>query len=33
MTKAQAADFMQTVTDAQIEALIKRQFPNYTLVK
>ena len=33
MTKAQAADFMQTATDAQIEALIKRQFPNYTLVK
>jgi hypothetical protein len=33
MTKAQAADFMQTVTDAQIEAFITRQFPNYTLIK
>jgi hypothetical protein len=32
-TKAQAADFMQTATDAQIEALITRQFPNHTLVK
>lgn len=33
MTKAQAADFMQTVTDKQIEALITRQFPNSILVK
>ena len=33
MTKAQAADFMQTATDAEIEALITRQFPNYTLIK
>jgi hypothetical protein len=33
MTKAQAADFMKTATDKQIEALIKRQFPNGTLVK
>ena len=33
MTKAQAADFMKTATDKQIEALIKRQFPNCTLVK
>jgi len=33
MTKAQAADFMNTVTNKQIEALITRQFPNYTLIK
>ena len=32
-TKAQAGDFMQTVTNKEIEALIMRQFPNYTLIK